>query len=161
MRRACRTASSACSPTRACARAWASARARTARGTAAWRRCSTGWKRCSAPRRAGERDVSAADRKPEAPLAKEWWRLKRSLRRRWREWRLPRGYRRLGTRYGGWWLYGPAGGADPRLVDCGVGRDISFPVAFLERFGGRVIGVDPNPAAIEYCNAHRPSGMEV
>jgi FkbM family methyltransferase len=105
--------------------------------------------------------VSAADKKPEAPLAKQWWRLKRSLRRRWREWRLPRGYQRLGTRYGGWWLYAPAVGADPLLVDCGLGRDISFPVAFLERFGGQVIGIDPNPAALEYCNAHRPSGMEV
>jgi FkbM family methyltransferase len=103
----------------------------------------------------------SAAQKRETVLAKHWRRLKRSLGRRWREWRLPRGFRRLGTRYGGWWLYFPAVGEDPLLVDCGLGRDISFPVAFLERFGGRVIGVDPNPAAVEYASTHRPSGMEV
>lgn len=105
--------------------------------------------------------MSAPAKKPEPLLAKHWRRLKTSLGRRWREWRLPRGYGRLGTRYGGWWLYFPAVGADPLLVDCGLGRDISFPVAFLGRFGGRVIGLDPNPAAIEYCSAWQPGAMEV
>lgn len=99
--------------------------------------------------------------KPEGRLSLEWWRLKRSVGRRWREWRLPAGFERLGTRYGGWWLLAPAVGRDPLLVDCGLGKDISFPVAFLDRFGGRVIGVDPNPAALEYSLAHRPEGMEV
>jgi FkbM family methyltransferase len=90
-----------------------------------------------------------------------WWRLKRSLGRRWREWRLPRGFERLGTRYGGWWLFAPAVGGDPLLIDCGLGKDISFPSAFLRRFGGRVIGIDPNPEAIAYSQAHCPPGMEV
>ena len=99
--------------------------------------------------------------KPEGGPALHWWRLKRSLGRRWREWRLPRGFERLGTRYGGWWLYAPAIGAEPLLVDCGLGKDISFPVAFLERFGGRVIGIDPNPAALDYCRLHAPAQMEV
>ena len=99
--------------------------------------------------------------KPKAPIPLHWWRLKRSVGRRWREWRLPSGYERLGTRYGGWWLYAPAVGKDPLLVDCGLGVDISFPAAFLVRFGGRVIGIDPNPAAIEYSIANAPRGMEV
>src|SRR5690348_10113971 len=99
--------------------------------------------------------------KPTAPIPLHWWRLKRSLGRRWREWRLPRGYERLGTRYGGWWIYAPAVGKDPLLVDCGLGVDISFPAAFLARFGGRVVGIDPNPMAIEYSAAHAPRGMEV
>jgi FkbM family methyltransferase len=99
--------------------------------------------------------------KPEGGLALHWWRLRRSAGRRWREWRLPRGFERLGTRYGGWWLYAPAVGAEPLLVDCGLGKDISFPVAFLERFGGQVVGLDPNPAALDYCRTHCPSGMEV
>ena len=99
--------------------------------------------------------------KPDTPVALHWWRLKRSLGRRWREWRLPRGFERLGTRYGGWWIYAPAVGKDPLLVDCGLGKDISFPVAFLQRFGGQVIGVDPNPVAVDYSRANAPEGMEV
>jgi FkbM family methyltransferase len=101
-----------------------------------------------------------AAEKPEG-VALHWWRLQRSLGRRWREWRLPRGFERLGTRYGGWWIFAPAVGPDPLLIDCGLGVDISFPSAFLGRFGGRVIGIDPNPAALEYSRARCPPGMEV
>lgn len=99
--------------------------------------------------------------KPKALLPLHWWRLKRSLGRRWREWRLPEGFERLGTRYGGWWIFAPAVSAEPLLVDCGLGKDISFPAAFLARFGGRVIGVDPNPQALAYSRAHCPQGMEI
>jgi len=97
----------------------------------------------------------------EGLIAKHWRRLRRSVGRRWREWRLPRGFERLGTRYGGWWIFVPAVRKDPVLVDCGLGRDISFPATFLERFGGRVVGIDPNPAAIEYAREHAPAGMTV
>ena len=99
--------------------------------------------------------------KPAKGFALHWWRLERSLGRRWREWRLPRGFERLGTRYGGWWVYAPAVGQQPLLVDCGLGVDISFPVAFLQRFGGDVVGVDPNPASLSYVEAHRPQAMRV
>jgi FkbM family methyltransferase len=101
------------------------------------------------------------EEKPEALLPLHWWRLKRSLGRRWREWRLPKGFERLGTRYGGWWLFAPAIGKDPLLLDCGLGKDISFPVAFLQRFGGRVVGIDPNPEALSYSRAHCPRNMQV
>jgi len=95
-------------------------------------------------------------------MGKHWNRLKRSLGRRWREWRLPRGYERLGTRYGGWWVDTKLVGAQPLLIDCGLGEDISFPAAFLQRFAGaRVIGVDPNPRSLAYCRARCPSGMEI
>ena len=95
-------------------------------------------------------------------MGKHWNRLKRSLGRRWREWRLPRGYERLGTRYGGWWVDTRLVGPQPLLIDCGLGEDISFPVAFLQRFAAaRVIGVDPNPRSLAYCRAHCPSGMEI
>src|SRR5262245_44002838 len=96
-----------------------------------------------------------------APMDKHWQRLKRSAGRRWREWRLPRGYARLGTRYGGWWLDCDHVRADPLLVDCGLGQDISFDVAFLERFGGAVIGIDANPASVEWCRARCPKGMRI
>lgn len=105
--------------------------------------------------------MRAPSDKPQAVLPKHWWRLKRSLSRRWREWRLPRGFERLGTRYGGWWLFAPAISPQPLLVDCGLGNDISFTVEFLQRFGGRVIGIDPNPAALGYARANCPAGMEV
>lgn len=95
-------------------------------------------------------------------MGKHWNRLKRSLSRRWKEWRLPHGYERLGTRYGGWWIDAHATGPQPLLVDCGLGEDISFPAAFLQRFAGaRVIGVDPNPRSLAYCRAHCPAGMEI
>src|SRR6266508_6196347 len=81
--------------------------------------------------------------------------------RRWKEWRLPRGYARLGTKYGGWWIDGDAIGANPLMIDCGLGRDISFPVAFLARFGGTVVGIDPNPESLDYCRALSPAGMQV
>jgi FkbM family methyltransferase len=105
--------------------------------------------------------VRAPSNKPEGAFPLHWWRLKRSLGRRWREWRLPHGFERLGTRYGGWWVFAPAVRKDPLLVDCGLGKDISFPVAFLARFGGRVVGIDPNPDALAYSRANRPQGMEV
>jgi FkbM family methyltransferase len=95
-------------------------------------------------------------------FAKHWQRTKRSLGRRWREWRLPRGYVRLGTRYGGWWVDCGRVGSNPLLIDAGLGEDISFPVAFLQRFpGSRVIGVEPNPRSLAYCRAHPQSGMEI
>ena len=54
-------------------------------------------------------------------MGKHWNRLKRSLGRRWKEWRLPRGYQRLGTRYGGWWVDTRLVGPQPLLIDCGLG----------------------------------------
>lgn len=105
--------------------------------------------------------MHSAPPKPDTRLALQWWRLKRSLGRRWREWRLPRGFERLGTRYGGWWVFAPALRGNPLLIDCGLGRDISFPAGFVERFGGRVLGIDPNPAALHYARAHAPAGMEI
>lgn len=96
-----------------------------------------------------------------APVRKHWRRLKRSLGRRWREWWLPRGYVRLGTRYGGWWINRLQVSADPLMIDCGLGEDISFPTAFLQRFGGKVIGIEPNPRSLRYCEARLPPGMEL
>lgn len=94
---------------------------------------------------------------------KHWQRLQRSLGRRWKEFRLPRGYERLGTKYGGWWVDTRllAGTRAPLLIDCGLGEDISFPTAFLNRFGGQVLGVEPNPQSLAYVEQHCPAGMTV
>lgn len=99
---------------------------------------------------------------PPNPLVKHWRRAKRSLGRRWREWRLPRGYIRLGTRYGGWWIDVNLIGANALLIDAGLGEDISFPTAFLARFAGsQVIGIEPNPRSLAYYQAHPQIGMEI
>lgn len=94
-------------------------------------------------------------------IIKRFERLKRSLGRRFRERLLPRGYVRLGTHHGGWWINKYDVGEDPLLIDCGLGEDISFPSAFLDEFGGHVVGIDPNPRSIKYCQENAPDGMEV
>ena len=94
-------------------------------------------------------------------LYKHWRRLKRSLSRRFREKLLPRGYRRLGTRYGGWWVDAGLLSNSPLLIDCGLGEDISFPLAFLQAFGGTVVGVEPNPRSLNYCQGRIPREMTV
>jgi len=94
-------------------------------------------------------------------IALEWRRLKRSVSRRWREFQLPRGYVRLGTRYGGWWLDRTILTPNPLVIDCGLGRDISFDVEFLARFGGTIIGLDPNPESLEWCRERCPAGMRL
>lgn len=94
-------------------------------------------------------------------IEKHYNRLKRSWGRRWREFKLPRGYIRIGTRYGGWWINKLHVGTDPLLIDCGLGKDISFPTEFLKKFGGHVVGIDPNPYSIDYCQSVLPKGMEL
>lgn len=94
-------------------------------------------------------------------LDKHWRRLKRSVSRRFREKLLPRGYRRLGTRYGGWWVDTRQISGSPLLIDCGLGEDISFPLAFLQAFGGNVVGVEPNPRSLKYCRSRVPENMSV
>lgn len=94
-------------------------------------------------------------------VKKHWGRLKRSWGRRYREWRLPAGYERMGTKYGGWWIDTRLIGAHPLLVDCGLGMDLSFPDTFLSRFGGCVMGVEANPHSLDYCREHSPKGMEI
>ena len=95
-------------------------------------------------------------------LVKHWRRAKRSIGRRWREWLLPRGYVRLGTRYGGWWIDTKIIGHRALLIDAGLGEDISFTAAFLARFSGSsAIGIEPNPRSLAYCHAQPLSGLEI
>jgi FkbM family methyltransferase len=57
-----------------------------------------------------------------------------------------RSLERFGSSYGGWWLV-PSLKSDDVVISGGIGDDTSFDVAVIERFGCRVIGVDPTPAA--------------
>ena len=65
---------------------------------------------------------------------------------------------RLGTDYGGWWAPSALLATAPVCLCVGAGEDISFDAALAERFGARVVTVDPTPRAIAHVDAHRPSG---
>ena len=89
-------------------------------------------------------------------------RLQKSLNRTIREQRLPDGYTRFGSKYGGWWINTQSIDKYPLLIDCGLGEDISFPTAFLKQYPeGNVVGVDPNPRSLEYSRRHCPPGMKI
>ena len=95
-------------------------------------------------------------------IKKHYFKLNRSLTRRIREARLPRGYQRLGTKYGGWWIdQDLIVNKNPLLIDCGLGQDISFPMEFLKKYNGYVVGIDPDPKSIAYCQSIKPKNMEI
>ena len=92
-------------------------------------------------------------------IKKHLGKLNRSLSKRWRELILPRSYLRLGTKYGGWWVDSNFLSKKPFLIDCGLGKDISFPQEFLARFNGNVLGLDPDPESINFCSKILPKNM--
>jgi FkbM family methyltransferase len=53
--------------------------------------------------------------------------------------------RRLGSAYGGWWVPESLITSDSICYLVGVGTDISFDLALVERFGCRAWGIDPTP----------------
>lgn len=57
---------------------------------------------------------------------------------------------RLGSQYGGWIVPATAVRADAICYCAGVGEDISFDLALMERFGCEVHAFDPTPRAIEF-----------
>jgi FkbM family methyltransferase len=57
---------------------------------------------------------------------------------------------RLGSRYGGWIVPEALVRADAVCYCAGVGEDISFDLALMERFGCEVHAFDPTPRAIDF-----------
>jgi FkbM family methyltransferase len=57
---------------------------------------------------------------------------------------------------GGWWLRPDLLGPDALVYSCGVGRDISFDLAMIDRHGCRVFAFDPTPASIDWLNGRAP-----
>lgn len=57
---------------------------------------------------------------------------------------------RLGSDYGGWWVCPALLNAETICYTAGVGRDVSFDLELITRFGCRVWGLDPTPASIEW-----------
>lgn len=57
---------------------------------------------------------------------------------------------RLGSRYGGWIIPASAVHSDSICYCAGVGEDISFDLALMERFSCEVHAFDPTPRAIDF-----------
>ncbi len=57
---------------------------------------------------------------------------------------------RFGSAYGGWNVVTDHLNADSIVYSIGIGRDVSFDTALIERFGLTVHGFDPTPKAIQW-----------
>lgn len=62
---------------------------------------------------------------------------------------------RLGSAYGGWSVRPEWLGASSVVYGFGVGRDLSFDVALVERFGCEVHAFDPTPKAVAWVRGQR------
>ncbi len=58
--------------------------------------------------------------------------------------------KRLGTEYGGWNLINFQELNNKTIISAGCGEDISFDIEFLNKYGGKVILVDPTPRSINH-----------
>ncbi|MFH1807282.1 MAG: FkbM family methyltransferase [Pseudomonadota bacterium] len=68
----------------------------------------------------------------------------------------------LGSDYGGWTLCPDGLGADSVFYCFGIGFDVSFDLALIERFGGRVHGFDPTPRCLAWLQTQSlPEAFEV
>jgi FkbM family methyltransferase len=56
----------------------------------------------------------------------------------------------LGTEYGGWWVIPDLLPPRPLVFSVGIGSDISFDRAIIERFDAEVYGFDPTPKAVQW-----------
>ncbi|WP_367322973.1 FkbM family methyltransferase [Streptomyces sp. HUAS ZL42] len=61
------------------------------------------------------------------------------------------GLQRLGTDYGGWWVPTDLITKDSIVYAAGVGEDISFDLAVIERFGCEVWAMDPTPRSVRFA----------
>ena len=68
----------------------------------------------------------------------------------------------LGTEYGGW-MINPDGISPSTIVySLGVGEDISFDLAMIDKFGCEIYAFDPTPRAIAYVKSQRlPDGFHL
>jgi FkbM family methyltransferase len=100
--------------------------------------------------------------------------LRRILRRLRRELRILRGTDlrlrpefecprlRLGSRAAGWWLCPEGLGPDSVVYSFGIGTDVDFDLALIDRFGLRVHAFDPTPASLDWLRTQDlPEALEV
>jgi FkbM family methyltransferase len=62
---------------------------------------------------------------------------------------------RLGTDYGGWWVPSSLVTSEWICYFVGVGTDVSFDTALIERFGCLAWGIDPTPRTIEWVTTQQ------
>jgi FkbM family methyltransferase len=68
--------------------------------------------------------------------------------------------KRFGSNYGGYWIATEGLGPQSIVYSIGVGDDISFDLALIERFGCRVYAYDPTPRSIQWLKTQNlPSGF--
>lgn len=66
----------------------------------------------------------------------------------------------LGSKYGAWPIPFGVVGTNPLVLSFGIGTDISFDLAMIERFGARVFAFDPTPRSIEWLRQQKlPDGF--
>lgn len=63
---------------------------------------------------------------------------------------------RLGSDYGGWWIETAGLDQHSRIVSAGIGEDITFDLALVERFGCHILALDPTPKAVAYIERMNP-----
>jgi FkbM family methyltransferase len=68
---------------------------------------------------------------------------------------------RLGNSYGGWWIADFPELHGSTIISAGLGEDASFDIAFADRYGARVIMVDPTPRAVAYFDKIRRPAFEL
>ena len=59
---------------------------------------------------------------------------------------------RLGSEYGGWVFVPDESFSEATLLSCGLGEDASFDIEFAQKYGAKVVMVDPTPRAITHFN---------
>lgn len=62
---------------------------------------------------------------------------------------------RIGTEYGGWSVCPSGLGPDSVVYSAGIGTDISFDLALIERYGVTVHAFDPTPGSIAWLEAQQ------
>jgi len=59
-----------------------------------------------------------------------------------------------GSDYGGWPILQNSLGSDSVVLSVGVGEDVSFDLALIEKYGCKVHGIDPTPKAVAWVAEH-------
>jgi FkbM family methyltransferase len=62
---------------------------------------------------------------------------------------------KLGSEYGGYWVCPDGLDSESVVYSFGIGQDVSFDLAFIERFGAKVHAFDPTPKSIAWVKEQK------
>lgn len=100
--------------------------------------------------------VPAASTTPSdaAPLESAWGGLIRRLRGRPRQGvQVTRTWEMMGNQYGGYAVDASLLSSESVIYSFGIGEDVSFDLAMIERFGATVHGFDPTPRSVAWVES--------